>query len=241
MIAQNHHPSPLWASLKNSSSGATIALHLLGCCLALVICGCLWNTLIKCLLNSNVIASQHEQSTLRAIECLLLIILWPPRELSIKKALLRASQNLFIGLGIAGVGLLSFHGLHLLLNTWGENQLWSAFRNPSPRETWWAFFPFAVIFGPLLEELFFRRTFWLHFDLSHKSTALKLQVGFWSTLLFAMLHLSWDLSLTAQVPLLIMWTACGSLSFALYWWRRSSITPWVVHACANAVLLWPEA
>jgi membrane protease YdiL (CAAX protease family) len=150
-----------------------------------------------------------------------------------------------IGFFISAVGLFAFWAIHhISISTMGVD-LWAMFRSPLNEIPLWAILWFAVILGPFCEEMFFRCYLSrLYFPCKTTSYEKKLSrviyFGVITSTCFALLHLNLERDLMSQWPLFLVWVSCGLMCYGLYIWQKSILTPWILHACANAVILWPS-
>lgn len=177
---------------------------------------------------------------LRTIEIATIFILWGEHRLSIFGRPSQRFKDVLWGFGISAVGLLAVVGLHFISLSFFQFDLWGQARSPDRSHPLPHLIFFGFLAGPLCEEVFFRATLWRTLKLDDTTWPLKVCAGLWTILLFSALHFHIDMPWQQQILSIFVWSSCGALSFGLYWWRKSTLTPWIVHGCANAVLLWPH-
>jgi membrane protease YdiL (CAAX protease family) len=202
-----------------------------------------WNEVLSVIFEFSGLYSNEpylKLGWLRSLEVATLFILWGSYRMSIFGRPGQRFKDLLWGLGISVIGISTVYSCHLITVNFFNFDLWNNARSPDNSEPLLHLIFFGFLAGPLCEEVFFRATLWRQLKLECESWLIKMYGGLWTIAIFSGLHYRFDLTWQEQILSLFVWSSCGLLSFALYWWRRSVITPWIVHGCANAVILWPN-
>lgn len=171
----------------------------------------------------------------RGLECLFFIAWSWKWSSSWFKGWRSLGTELGLGLAVASMGLLGIFLLDLL----GLGLL-ESLRSPKAAPVLLTFLLAAVILGPLAEELFFRGI------LYEETGAGKLPRPYgWlliavAILVFAILHAPGREPGQVHLRAMITWSSCGLITFGCYLIRRQPWMGWMIHAGANATLLWPS-
>ena len=218
-------------------------IHLPLIALATVACALVWNGLLSVMFDFVGLYSEQPYlrlGWLRTIEIAMILILWGEHRLSIFGSPSQRLKDILWGLGISATGLLAVYGLHFMAISFFHFDLWAQARSPDRSNPLPHLIFFGFLAGPLCEEVFFRATLWRVLHLDPNTWPIRIYAGLWTIFIFSGLHFDFHVPWQQQILSVFVWSSCGALSFGLFWWRKSVLTPWIVHGCANAVLLWPN-
>ena len=224
----------------NSPSFNLIKISLVA--LATIACAVLWNEVLSVMFELSELYVEQpylKLGWLRTLEVITIFILWGKYRMSIFGESGQRLKDVLWGLGISATGLIGIYGCHLLAMNIFDFDLWGNARSPDSSHPLPHLVFFGILAGPLCEEVFFRATLWRQLKLDSYSWPCKVYAGLWMMILFSGLHFDLNTPWQEQTLGILVWSSCGALSFGLYWWRKSTLTPWIVHGFANAVLLWP--
>ena len=209
----------------------------------LILAAILWDRLLKIAWSVGPWSggnSYQDLACLRALEILCLLILWKGERLSILGPKATWCGHILWGtaLGCIGWGAilsLQWGALHFF-----KLDLLNLLQSPVNDTPLITLLLAASVFGPLLEELFFRTFLWQQLGANTATILQKCWIAFGMIFAFTALHIQWDASLMNQLPQIGVWTICASISMVLMLWRKSILSAWILHGMANAVILWPK-